>query len=83
MVGGLRPGQVWLFEGRGEVAFMHALLRQLGWFTPNTWALEAYTREFWRGEPLTALALPLALLVGAGLLGWALALRLARRDEVL
>lgn len=62
---------------------MPPILQKIGWFTPNTWALEAYTREFWRGEPLSALLVPLALLVGAGLVGWWLALVSARRDQVL
>jgi len=34
--------------------FMPDWAQQLGWLTPNTWALEGYSAVFWRGEPLTA-----------------------------
>ena len=30
--------------------FMPPLLQEIGWVTPNTWALEAYTGVFWRGQ---------------------------------
>jgi ABC-2 type transport system permease protein len=61
--------------------FMPETLRALGWLTPTTWALEAYTAVFWRGEPLVALALPLGMLLGFAALAGLLALRLARRWE--
>ena len=32
--------------------FMPEALQDLGWLTPNTWALEAYSGIFWRGEDL-------------------------------
>lgn len=63
--------------------FMPPLFRSLGWLTPNTWALEAYAKVFWRDEPLTALAGPVALLLALALVGYALARRLARRWETL
>jgi ABC-2 type transport system permease protein len=48
--------------------FMPDWLQTLGWMTPNTWALEAYSGAFWRGESVLAL-LPLCLsLLGVGLL---------------
>ncbi len=59
--------------------FMPAWLQDLGWLTPNTWALEAYSAVFWRDEPLGALALPLSLLAGMGGLGLVAARRLAAR----
>jgi ABC-2 type transport system permease protein len=59
--------------------FMPEALRDLGWLTPNTWALEAYSGIFWRQEPLTHLGLPIGLLAGIGVLGWQAALFLARR----
>ncbi len=59
--------------------FMPDVLRDLGWVTPNTWALEAYSGLFWRQEPLAALALPISLLAGIGVLGWQAAVLLARR----
>jgi ABC-2 type transport system permease protein len=58
--------------------FMPELLRDIGWLTPNAWALEAYTGLLWRGEPLGSLLLPLGLLVGALALGLPLSHRLAR-----
>ncbi len=61
--------------------FMPPFIRTLGWFTPNTWALEAYTKLFWRDEPLSALALPVAVLAGAGLLSLAFARLMMRRWE--
>ncbi len=59
--------------------FMPAWLQTLGWITPNTWALEAYSGLFWRGEPLLALLPRCAGLLGAGLLALAVSHLLARR----
>jgi ABC-2 type transport system permease protein len=61
--------------------FMPAWIQALGWATPQTWALEAYTRLFWRDQPLLDLATPLALLLACGLGGLLLARRLAARSE--
>jgi ABC-2 type transport system permease protein len=62
--------------------FMPALLQDLGWLTPNTWALEAYTAIFWRDESVAALILPWVMLVAAGLAGLWIAQRAARRLEI-
>jgi ABC-2 type transport system permease protein len=43
--------------------FMPELLQDLGWLTPNAWALEAYTGILWRSEPLSAQALPCVVLL--------------------
>jgi ABC-2 type transport system permease protein len=59
--------------------FMPEALRDLGWLTPNTWALEAYSGVLWRGEPLSGVATPIALLLLSGLAGWLLAGLLAHR----
>ena len=48
--------------------FMPDWLRDLGWLTPNTWVLEAYSGIFWRGEGLADIALPCLLLVAFGLI---------------
>ena len=61
--------------------FMPPFLQAFGWLTPTTWALEAYTSVFWREEPLAALALPVALLAVAGVLGLGAARGLSRRWE--
>jgi len=48
----------------------------------NAWALEGYTRVFWREEPLAALIVPALVLLGNGILFFAIARRLSRRMEV-
>ena len=47
--------------------FMPLWLRDIGWLTPNTWVLEAYSAIFWRSEGLNGVLLPVALLVLTGL----------------
>lgn len=42
--------------------FMPAWLQAIGWLTPNTWALEAWSGVLWRGDPLAAIPMPLAAL---------------------
>ena len=58
---------------------MPDVLKELGWLTPNTWALEAYSGVFWRGESLLAVLLPVSLLTAAGVAGWLMARVLANR----
>ncbi|MCY6380564.1 ABC transporter permease [Hoeflea prorocentri] len=53
-------------------------LQDLGWFTPNAWAIEAYQGALWRGAPLTALLPSFWPLAVAALLGLAAALALSR-----
>jgi ABC-2 type transport system permease protein len=48
--------------------FMPVWMRDLGWVTPNTWVLEAYSGIFWRAEGLGDVLLPCGLLLAAGLL---------------
>ena len=43
--------------------FMPPWLREMGWFTPNTWVLEAYSSVFWRNQGLESLLLPCGLLL--------------------
>lgn len=62
---------------------MPPFMQDLGWLTPNTWALEAYLDLFWREEPLAALVLPLAVLLGAAVIGLAAAQLFARRLQSL
>lgn len=63
--------------------FMPPWLQDLGWLTPNTWALEAYAASFWRDEPLRALLGPWAALLAAAVAGLLAARLLARRAETL
>lgn len=58
---------------------MPEVLKDAGWLTPNTWALEAYSGVFWRGEDLSAVLLPVALLAATGVVGWLAARSLAQR----
>ena len=62
---------------------MPAWLQDLGWLTPNTWALEAYVAIFWREQSWAHLLLPWGLLLGAAILGLASAQLMARRMESL
>ena len=59
---------------------MPELLKDLGWLTPNTWVLEAYSGMFWRGAGIADLWLPCFLLLALGLLGLAGAQVLASRS---
>jgi ABC-2 type transport system permease protein len=63
--------------------FMPPLVQDLGWLTPNTWALEAYTAIFWRDEGVGSLVLPWSMLAAAATAGLWLAQRAARRLETL
>ncbi len=58
---------------------MPPAIRELGWLTPNGWAVEAYTVIFWRDGVLDELWLPWAVLAGTALVGWALARGAAAR----
>jgi ABC-2 type transport system permease protein len=53
--------------------FMPQWLQQLGWITPNTWVLEAYSGVFWRSEPWLQLAPACLGILGTGLAALALA----------
>jgi ABC-2 type transport system permease protein len=48
----------------------------------NTWAIEGFTRVFWREEPLTSLVAPVAVLIATGAVLFAIALRLTKRMEI-
>ena len=43
-------------------------MQDIGWYTPNAWAIEAYHGALWRSDALSTLLPPLAclILVGAG-----------------
>jgi ABC-2 type transport system permease protein len=58
---------------------MPGYVQQLGWATPNTWALEAYSSIFARAEGFMTLLLPWAVLAVTGLVGLLAAHIMARR----
>jgi ABC-2 type transport system permease protein len=62
--------------------FMPQFVQDLGWLTPNTWALEAYTATFWRDEPVASLLLPWTMLAATAIVGLLLARRAALRMEI-
>ena len=53
-------------------------LQDLGWFTPNAWAIEAYQGALWRGASLPALLPSFWPLAAAAVLGLGAALVLSR-----
>jgi ABC-2 type transport system permease protein len=57
-------------------------VQKVGLITLNAWAIDGFTKVFWRDEPLTALAPQVAFLVAAAVVLFSLARRLARRWEV-
>jgi len=58
--------------------FMPEALKQIGWLTPNTWALEAYSGIFWRQDSLLDIWAPLGALLGTAVLAWMAANWIAR-----
>lgn len=60
---------------------MPGWLQDIGWGTPNTWALEAYDAVVRMGRPLEAVWPALSVLFLAGLAGWLGARLAARRFE--
>ncbi len=57
-------------------------VQKFGLITLNAWAIDGFLKVFWRDAPLTALAPQVAFLVGAAVVLFTLARRLARRWEV-
>lgn len=58
--------------------FMPDAMQRLGWLTPNTWALEAYSGIFWRQDTLLGIWAPVGALLGTALLSWLAANWIAR-----
>ncbi|HYR52432.1 MAG TPA: ABC transporter permease [Candidatus Dormibacteraeota bacterium] len=57
-------------------------LQKVGLVTFNAWAIDGFTKVFWREEPVSHLWPQVLVLVGAAALFFAIARRLARRWEV-
>jgi ABC-2 type transport system permease protein len=56
-------------------------IQKAGLWTINAWAIDGFTKVFWRDEPVTALWPQVAVLLAAGIVLFAIARRLARRWE--
>jgi ABC-2 type transport system permease protein len=61
--------------------FMPAAMQKVGLVTINAWAIDGYTKVFWRDEPIPHLAPQVAVLIGAGIVLFLIARRFARRWE--
>ena len=57
-------------------------IQKVGLVTLNAWALDGFLKVFWREEPLLKLWPQVAVLLGASLVLFAIARRVARRWEV-
>jgi ABC-2 type transport system permease protein len=60
---------------------MPELMKKIGLLTFNAWAIDGYTKVFWRDEPLTSLVPQVSVLVGSGIVLFVVARLLARRWE--
>jgi ABC-2 type transport system permease protein len=58
---------------------MPDLMRKVGLFTFNSWAIDGYTKVFWRDEPVTRLGPQVAILISSGLVLFVIARICARR----
>jgi len=61
--------------------FMPEAMQKVGLLTLNAWAIDGYTKVFWRDEPILHLAPQVAVLIGAGMVLFLIARRFARRWE--
>jgi ABC-2 type transport system permease protein len=60
---------------------MPAGMQKVGLLTFNAWAIDGYTKVFWRDEPILHLAPQVGVLIGAGMVLFLIARRFARRWE--
>jgi ABC-2 type transport system permease protein len=56
-------------------------MQKLGLVTINAWAIDGFTKVFWRDEPTSHLVPQILVLVGAAIVFFAIARRMARRWE--
>jgi len=61
---------------------MPEFLQKIGFLTFNAWAIDGFTKIFWREEPVTHIWPQVLVLLGAAVLFFSVARRLARRWEV-
>ena len=60
---------------------MPETMQKVGLLTFNAWAIDGYTKVFWRDEPILHLAPQVAVLIGAGVVLFLIARRFARKWE--
>jgi len=60
---------------------MPEAMKKVGLLTFNAWAIDGYTKVFWRDEPVSHLAPQVAVLLGSGVVIFLIARRFARRWE--
>jgi ABC-2 type transport system permease protein len=60
---------------------MPPIMLKLGLLTFNAWAIDGYTKVFWRDEPVSHLAPQLGALLGGALILFLLARHFAKRWE--
>jgi ABC-2 type transport system permease protein len=60
---------------------MPETMQKVGLLTFNAWAIDGFTKVFWRDEPVLHLAPQVAVLIGAGMALFLIARRFARRWE--
>jgi len=61
---------------------MPEAMQKAGLILFNSWALDGFTNVFWREEPLTVLAAPVAVLIGYAVVFFLIARQLTRRWEI-
>jgi ABC-2 type transport system permease protein len=62
--------------------FMPPAMQKAGLLTLNAWAIDGFTKVFWRDLPIWSLGPQLGVLVGAGIVLFLVARRVARRWEL-
>ena len=60
---------------------MPEAMQKAGLLTINAWAIDGFTKVFWRDEPVSHLWPQVPVLLGTGIVLFAIARRLARRWE--
>jgi len=60
---------------------MPEMMKKIGLLTFNAWAIDGYTKVFWRDEPVSHLAPQVAVLVGSGIVLFLIARLFARKWE--
>jgi ABC-2 type transport system permease protein len=61
--------------------FMSEAMQKAGLFTINAWAIDGFTKIFWRDEPISHLWPKISVLLATALLLFFMARRIARRWE--